>query len=231
MERKREFLGIWLLLASFCLLAAASLLSWRLAASEIPDIVGRTLTEEERAEVIARNSPLTDYVYLSGNADFPREGEIEKITIHHMADNIPLERLGEVFAEPDRRASSNYAVDTGGRVALYVEESNRAWTSSSPENDHRAVTIEVANDQIGGDWHVSDASYDALIQLCVDICRRNGIRELVYTGDASGSLTIHKMFSETTECPGPYLESRMPDIAEEVSRRLAEERKSAGEEG
>lgn len=231
MERKREFLGIWLLLASFCLLAAASLLSWRLAASEIPDIVGRTLTEEERAEVIGRNSPLTDYVYLSGNADFPREGEIEKITIHHMADNIPLERLGEVFAEPDRRASSNYAVDTGGRVALYVEESNRAWTSSSPENDHRAVTIEVANDQIGGDWHVSDASYDALIQLCVDICRRNGIRELVYTGDASGSLTIHKMFSETTECPGPYLESRMPDIAEEVSRRLAEERKSAGEEG
>lgn len=231
MERKREFLGIWLLLASFCLLAAASLLSWRLAASNIPEIVGRTLTEEERAEVIARNSPLTDYVYLSGNADFPREGEIEKITIHHMADNIPLERLGEVFAEPDRRASSNYAVDTGGRVALYVEESNRAWTSSSPENDHRAVTIEVANDQIGGDWHVSDASYDALIQLCVDICRRNGIRELVYTGDASGSLTIHKMFSETTECPGPYLESRMPDIAEEVSRRLAEERKSAGEEG
>lgn len=231
MERKREFLGIWLLLASFCLLAAASLLSWRLAASEIPDIVGRTLTEEERAEVIARNSPLTDYVYLSGNADFPREGEIEKITIHHMADNIPLERLGEVFAEPDRRASSNYAVDTGGRVALYVEESNRAWTSSSPENDHRAVTIEVANDQIGGDWHVSDASYDALIRLCVDICRRNGIRELVYTGDASGSLTIHKMFSETTECPGPYLESRMPDIAEEVSRCLAGERKSAGEEG
>lgn len=231
MERKREFLGIWLLLASFCLLAASSLLSWRLAASEIPDIVGRTLTEEERAEVIARNSPLTDYVYLSGNADFPREGEIEKITIHHMADNIPLERLGEVFAEPDRRASSNYAVDTGGRVALYVEESNRAWTSSSPENDHRAVTIEVANDQIGGDWHVSDASYDALIELCVDICRRNGIRELVYTGDASGSLTIHKMFSETTECPGPYLESRMPDIAEEVSRCLAGERKSAGEEG
>lgn len=231
MERKREFLGIWLLLASFCLLAAVSLLSWRLAASNIPEIVGRTLTEEERAEVIARNSPLTDYVYLSGNADFPREGEIEKITIHHMADNIPLERLGEVFAEPDRRASSNYAVDTGGRVALYVEESNRAWTSSSPENDHRAVTIEVANDQIGGDWHVSDASYDALIQLCVDICRRNGIRELVYTGDASGSLTIHKMFSETTECPGPYLESRMPDIAEEVSRCLAVERESAGEEG
>ena len=231
MEGKREFLGIWLTLLTFCLLTGVVLLSWRQAASNIPEIVGRALTAAERAEVIARNSPLTSYVYLSANADFPREEAIEKITIHHMADDIPRERLGEVFAEPDRRASSNYAIDTEGRVALYVEESNRAWTSSSPENDHRAVTIEVANDQIGGDWHVSGRSYDALIELCTDICRRNGLQSLTYTGDASGSLTIHKMFSDSTECPGPYLESRMPDIAEEVSRRLAAERADAVGDG
>ena len=108
-------------------------------------------------------------------------------------------------------------------MALYVEEANRAWTSSSPDNDHQAVTIEVANDEIGGSWHVSDAAYDALIELCVDICRRNGIRELVYTGDEGGNLTIHKLFNPDTECPGPYLESRMPDIAAEVTRRLAQE--------
>ncbi|MCI8813418.1 MAG: N-acetylmuramoyl-L-alanine amidase, partial [Oscillibacter sp.] len=117
----------------------------------IPENAGRPLTEAEQAEIIARSSPLTEYVYLSVNADFPREDTIKKITIHHMADDIPLERLGEVFAEPDRRASSNYAIDTAGRVALYVEEGNRAWTSSSPENDHQAVTIEVANDEIGGE--------------------------------------------------------------------------------
>lgn len=223
MERKREFLGIWLLLASFCLLAAASLLSWRLAASNIPEIVGRTLTEEERAEVIARNSPLISYAYLSPNADFPREQPIRKITIHHMAGDIALERLGEVFGEQDRQASANYAVDGQGRVALYVEEKDRAWTSSSPDNDHQAVTIEVANDETGGDWHVSDTAYAALIDLCVDICRRNGIRELTWTGDDTGTLTIHKMFNENTQCPGPYLESRMADIAEEVTRRLMED--------
>lgn len=223
MEGKREFLGIWLTLLTFCLLTGVVLLSWRQAASNIPEIVGRALTAAERAEVIARNSPLTSYVYLSANADFPREEAIEKITIHHMADDIPLERLGEVFAEEDRQASANYAVDGRGRVALYVEEANRAWTSSSPDNDHQAVTIEVANDEIGGSWHVSDAAYDALIDLCVDICRRNGIRELVYTGDEGGNLTIHKLFNPDTECPGPYLESRMPDIAAEVTRRLAQE--------
>ena len=125
-----------------------------------------------------------------------------------------------MFAQPDRRASSNYAIDTEGRVALYVEEGNRAWTSSSPENDHQAVTIEVANDEIGGEWHVSDASYEALLQLCTDICWRSGIQSLEYTGDETGNLTIHKMFSDRTECPGPYLEGKMPEIAEEVSRRL-----------
>ena len=105
---------------------------------------------------------------------------------------------------------------------LYVEECNRAWTSSSPENDHQAVTIEVANDEVGGDWHVSDTAYNKLLELCTDICRRNGIERLSYTGDAVGNLTIHKMFNENTQCPGPYLESRMEDIAAAVNERLAE---------
>lgn len=225
---RQEFRRVWLLLAAFAALAAIVLLAWRFAGTKIPENVGRPLTAEEQAEIIARNSPLTEYVYLSGNADFPREDTVKKITIHHMADDIPLERLGEVFAEPDRQASSNYAIDTKGRVALYVEEANRAWTSSSPENDHQAVTIEVANDETGGDWHVSDASYKALLTLCTDICLRNGIEALVYTGDPEGNLTIHKMFSDKTECPGPYLERKMPEIAEEVNRRLEILRETAG---
>lgn len=225
---RQEFRRVWLLLAAFAALAAIVLLAWRFAGTKIPENVGRPLTAEEQAEIIARNSPLTEYVYLSGNADFPREDTVKKITIHHMADDIPLERLGEVFAEPDRRASSNYAIDTRGRVALYVEEANRAWTSGSPENDHQAVTIEVANDETGGDWHVSDASYKALLTLCTDICLRNGIETLMYTGDPEGNLTIHKMFSDKTECPGPYLERKMPEIAEEVNRRLEILRETAG---
>lgn len=217
---RQEFRRVWLLLAVFAASAAIVLPAWRFAGTGIPENAGRPLTAAEQTEIIARNSPLTEYVYLSVNADFPREDAVKKITIHHMADDIPLERLGEVFAQADRRASSNYAIDTEGRVALYVEEGNRAWTSSSPENDHQAVTIEVANDEIGGEWHVSDASYEALLQLCTDICWRSGIQSLEYTGDETGNLTIHKMFSDRTECPGPYLEGKMPEIAEEVSRRL-----------
>lgn len=217
--KKSGFRSVWLLLAGFCVAAVTVLALCLAQRSGLPDTVGRALSEEETAQVVARNSPLTDYVYLSPNADFPRGEEISKLTIHHMAGDLTLEALGASFAQRDRRASANYAIDSAGRVALYVEEENRAWSSSSEANDSRAVTIEVANDETGGDWHVSDAAYETLIWLCTDICSRNGIEELTFTGDETGSLTLHSMFSDT-ECPGPYLKSRMGEIAGAVNEQL-----------
>lgn len=165
------------------------------------------------------NSPLVDYVCLSPNMDSPRKDVIDRITIHHMAGDLSVETCGDIFVKPERRASSNYSVATDGRVGMYVEECNRSWCSSSPDNDNRAVTIEVANDESGGEWHVSDTALEKTIELCVDICRRNNIRELVFTGDTTGNLTMHKWFSATA-CPGPYLGSKFPYIAQEVTRRL-----------
>lgn len=220
-EKTRGLRGARLLLAGLGI-AAAVLALWLGFRPRIPGTVGRSLTEAEQQQIIDRNSPLTEYVYLSPNASFPRRDVIRKVTIHHMAGDLELEALGASFARPGRQVSSNYAIDSAGRVALYVEEENRAWTSSSRENDDQAVTIEVANDEIGGDWHVSDAAFERLIELCVDICRRNGIEELRYTGDETGTLTLHSMFSLGTECPGPYLRGRMEEIAAEVNRRLAE---------
>lgn len=217
--RYREYRNVWILLALFCVIGAAVLILCRTNARGLPDVVGRALTVQEQAAVISRNSPLTQYVYLTPNAGFPREEKIDTITVHHMAGDLTLEKLGGEFALADRRSSANYGIDRYGKVGLYVEESNRAWTSSSVENDSRAVTIEVANDEIGGDWHVSDESYATLIDLCVDICRRNGIKELTYTGDTRGNLTTHSMFADT-ECPGPYLKNRLNDIANAVNDRL-----------
>ncbi len=223
-SRKKEFFGIWLLLLGFFAAAVTVLVLCYTFSARLPDNVGRELTDSEVQEVIERNSGLIDYIYLSPNADFPRNDEIRKLTIHHMAGDLSLEGLGEAFSHRDRRASANYAIDSSGRVALYVEEDNRAWTSGSRENDNQAVTIEVANDEMGGDWHVSDEAYDTLIMLCTDICSRNGITKVCFTGNEEGNLTLHKMFSSETECPGPYLESRMADIASAVNRQLTENR-------
>lgn len=138
-----------------------------------------------------------------------------------MAGNLTVKQIGNIFAPASRRASSNYGIDSNGRVGMYVEEKNRAWTSGSADNDHQAITIEVANSKSGNPWPVSDKALNKLIELCVDICRRNGIDRLNYTGDASGNFTRHNMF-QATACPGPYLISKMPYIADEVNRRLSD---------
>ncbi len=174
------------------------------------------------------NSPLVNYTKISPNKNTTRvhsiynpTGKITKITIHHMAGNLSVEQCGDVFAPTSRQGSSNYGIGTDGRVGLYVDEKHRAWTSSSPNNDYKAVTIEVAND--GGEstnWHVSDKAYAKLIDLCVDICKRNGISKLNYTGDAAGNLTRHNMFAATA-CPGQYLQSKFEDIEKQVNERLS----------
>lgn len=166
------------------------------------------------------NSPLVDYVKISPNSTNPRNQPISVITIHHMAGNLSVESCGNVFSTTDRQASSNYGIGSDGRVGMYVEEANRSWCSSNRENDHKAITIEVANDDTSsGNWHVSDAALAKLIDLCVDICQRNGIPRLNFTGDKTGNLTMHKWFTPT-QCPGPYLESKFPYIAEQVNLRL-----------
>ena len=163
------------------------------------------------------NSSLVNYVKLSPHSR-TRTGKISKITIHHMAGNFSVETCGNIFSR-DRVASSNYGIGSDGRIGLYVEESNRAITSSNTNNDNVAVTIEVANNGGAPNWPVSDKALESLIKLCVDICQRNDIKEINYTGDASGNLTRHNMFAATT-CPGPYLQGKFPWIAEEINKQL-----------
>jgi len=174
------------------------------------------------------NSSLVNYTQLSPNCSKPRNHAIDKLTIHHMAGNLTVEQCGSVFVPTNRQASANYGIGTDGRVGLYVEEANRSWCSSNSANDNRAVTIEVANDEVGGDWHVSDTALAKLINLCVDICQRNGISRINYTGDKSGNLTMHKWFAATA-CPGPYLESKFPYISEQINARLGNTQQSAAD--
>lgn len=166
------------------------------------------------------NSALVNYTRISPNRTSPRNKKIDRITIHHMAGNLSVESCGNVFAPSSRQASSNYGIDSEGRVGMYVEEKDRSWCSSSGANDHRAVTIEVADNAGAPGWGCSDKAMSKLIELCVDICKRNGIARLNYTGDTNGNLTMHKWFA-ATDCPGAYLESKFPWIADEVNKRLS----------
>lgn len=165
------------------------------------------------------NSPLVDYTKISPNRTSPRNHAIDRITIHHMAGDLSVEACGNVFAPSSRQASSNYGIDSDGRVGMYVEEKDRSWCSSNSANDHRAVTIEVADNAAGPGWGCSEKAMSKLVELCADICKRNGIEKLNYTGDTNGNLTMHKWFS-ATDCPGAYLEGKFPWIADQVNKIL-----------
>lgn len=172
-------------------------------------------------------SSLATVKILTDNCSKPRNHKIDTITIHHMAGNLSVESCGNVFK--NRQASSNYGVGTDGRIAVYVEEENRAWTSSNKENDNRAITIEVADDTGEPNWHVSDKALKSTIKLVADICKRNGIAKLVWSDTKSDrvnhrngcNMTVHKDFTSTS-CPGPYLYSQMNYIANEVNKLLGQ---------
>ena len=186
------------------------------------------------------NSPLVDYVCLSPNYTPGKTHEIDTVTIHCVVGQCTVESLGYVFANPARRGSSNYGVDKDGRIGLYVEEKNRAWTSggsstifingiSGSMNDQRAITIEVASDTFKP-YAVTSKAMEGLIRLLVDICQRNPkIHRLRWKNDKSlvgqvqlQNMTAHRWFAPT-DCPGNYLYQRFGEIANEVNKRLDEQ--------
>lgn len=178
------------------------------------------------------NSSLVDYTRISPNRTSPRNHSIDRITIHCVVGQVTVERLGEIFAPESRKASANYGIGKDGKIGMYAEEKDRSWCSSSRDNDHRAVTIEVASDTTHP-YAVTDEAYSALLDLCADICRRNGKRKLLWMEDEWTALsyqpaademvmTVHRWFANKA-CPGQYLLDRHGKIAEEVTRRLREE--------
>lgn len=165
------------------------------------------------------NSPLVNMTRISPNRNSPRNQPISKITIHHMAGVNSIETFANIVASPAREMSSNYGIGNDGRIVLTCPESDRSWCSSSPLNDHRAITIEVSNSAVGGDWPIGNAAYNSLIKLCVDICKRNGIKKLYFDGTPNGSLTFHYMF-DSTACPGPWIKARAQEICNKVNAQL-----------
>lgn len=165
------------------------------------------------------DSSLVSYERYSPNCSSRNGSKVVKLTPHHAAGNVSVETMGGLFANPERGASANYGIGSDGRTAQYVREHMRPWTSSSYDNDRQAITVEVANDGGAPDWHVSDKAFDSLVALAIDICRRHGLDSLTWTGDKSGTITAHYMFVATT-CMGPYLTSKMPELARRVNEAL-----------
>ncbi|MDO5309001.1 MAG: N-acetylmuramoyl-L-alanine amidase [Planctomycetia bacterium] len=175
------------------------------------------------------NSPMVVYTKLSPNHSGQRTHSIDRITPHCVVGQCTAEGLGEWFAKSSTQASSNYGIDRDGRVAMYVEEKNRSWCSSSNANDQRAVTIECASDT-KEPYAFRDIVYKTLVKLCVDICKRYDKSKLLWLEDKDKTLayepkpeemilTVHRWFANKS-CPGNWMFARMGDLAEKVTAIL-----------
>ena len=175
------------------------------------------------------NSPLVSFTKLSPNHSGRRTCSISRITPHAVVCQLSVERICDCFKDRSRQASCNYCIGADGRIGLCVDEANRSWCSSSRDNDQRAVTIECASD-LTEPYAMKPEVYSALIELCVDICRRNCKRRLVWIADRDKALayavksdemllTVHRWFAKKS-CPGNWLFERMDSLAYEVNEKL-----------
>lgn len=184
---------------------------------------------DEKEEKDMSNSSLVSYTKLSPNHSGQRTHSIDRITPHCVVGQLSAESICGCFTSPSRQASCNYGIGTDGKIALCVEEKNRSWCSSSNANDQRAVTIECASD-LKEPYAMNDKVYASLVNLCVDICKRNGKKKLLWLGDKDKTLnyspksdemvlTVHRWFANKS-CPGNWLYARLGNLATEVTKKL-----------
>lgn len=189
------------------------------------------------------NSSLATVKLISQNKTVGRNHAIDTITIHCFVGQVDARRGCQVFQPSSKGASCNYVVGCDGSIGLCVEEKDRSWCTggykkvngvkvpirvngiSGSSNDYQAVTIEVASDTTHP-YAITEKAMAALIELCADICRRNGIKKLLWSGDknlvgnpAKQNMTVHRWFAPKA-CPGDYIYQRLGDIATKVNAKL-----------
>lgn len=180
-------------------------------------------------EVIMSNSSLVSMAMMSPNHSGKRNHTIDRITPHCFVGQVTVKRGLEVFVDPTRKASCNYVIAKDGKIGLCVDEANRSWCTSNKDNDHRAITIECASDT-KAPYAMTDAVYKNLVELCVDICKRNGKTKLLWIPDKTTALayvpksdemliTVHRWFANKS-CPGDWLYNRLGELANAVTDAL-----------
>lgn len=174
------------------------------------------------------NSSLVNCTVYSPNHSGKRTHSIDTLTPHCVVGQLTAEAIGGCFPK-GREASCNYGIGKDGRVCLIVDECNRSWCSSSNSNDQRAITIECASDT-SSPYAMNSAVYEKLIQLCADICKRNGKTKVLWLGSKEKTLaytpksdemvlTAHRWFANKS-CPGDWLYSRYGELANRINALL-----------
>lgn len=148
-----------------------------------------------------------------------RKRPVSVLIPHHNAGVASAENIARYIKNTNRQLSATYIIGGGGEIYQGLDESLEPYTTGDRGIDTRGITFEVANSTGAPNWEVTDKAFDALVELSIDICKRHGIKEVNYTGDKKGNIHLHEWY-QRTNCPGPYLKSKMPEYARRINEGL-----------
>lgn len=161
-----------------------------------------SLTRMTRAGFTLTNK--ADFYYFAHGKFSSRNGKkITRVVWHHMAGNLTVRQFMAIM-QSTRKMSPTVSIHTDGTVYAWCPEERRPWTTGTYVCDDQALTFELANDQIVGDWHISNKVLDLAAQIHAEWSKRYGI-PTTYSYRGAG-INMHKDWAATS-CPGPYLEN------------------------
>lgn len=143
-----------------------------------------------------------------------RNGDVYFI-IHHSVTLRVQDTIATFWS--DREVSANFAIgplNAGGddiKVVRTVPENQRAWTTASSLDD-RALTTEVCDQALGGNYPVSSKAKEKLAQIVAYMNREYGMPI-----DRAHVLSHQEAYargygSYATACPGPDLQASLDQI-------------------
>ena len=184
------------------------------------------------------DSPLAKCAIWTSNCTFPRNTKkkpSEWTIIPHVIDGNPTaENQARAFCNPKVGASAHYIIDSIGTIVQNVPECCRAWTTGGDLNvngltgsmiDHEAITMEIANVTPRPYCGMTPEAVNSLVMLMVDICQRNGIPAVKWSGNKflagtpEQNVAAHRWFANKS-CPGDFLYNNMGAVCDTVNMYL-----------
>lgn len=147
---------------------------------------------------------------------------INGVVIHHVAGTNGLNYVANANV---RNSHPTYHIANSGAVTGIVNPTRRPYSTGGTP-DPNAVTFEIDNSSVGGDWPVSSAALDALIDVIVYHASQSPRAGKGFALNDKARvqseffIAWHSQY-KATACPGAFLMSNLDYIVRECNKRAS----------
>jgi peptidoglycan hydrolase-like protein with peptidoglycan-binding domain len=142
--------------------------------------------------------------------------------IHHVAGT---NGLGYVANANTRNSHPTYHIANDGAVTGIVNPDRRPHSTGGAP-DPNAVSFEIDNSSAGGDWPISSAALDSLIEVIIFHASQSPragkgfAKNQPSVAQSEFFIAWHSQY-KATACPGPFIMSQLDYIVDECNKRAS----------